>query len=76
MPLAPAGGGVSLEDRQDLLEHEACWATTHHRSAEVADLMKAASAVKRVPRISNAHSVPLAERGGLSVWSGPHLNRT
>jgi hypothetical protein len=39
--------GVSLEDRQDLLGHEAGRVTTHCSSAEVANLMKAANAVKK-----------------------------
>src|SRR6185437_2315640 len=39
--------GVSLEDRQDLLGHEAGRVTTHCSSAEVANLVKAANAVKK-----------------------------
>jgi integrase len=39
--------GVSLEDRQDLLGHEAGRVTTHYSSAEVANLVKAANAVKK-----------------------------
>jgi integrase len=38
---------VSLEDRQDLLGHEAGRVTTHYSSAEVANLVKAANAVKK-----------------------------
>lgn len=39
--------GVSLQDRQDLLRHEAGRVTTHYSSAEVANLVKAANAVKK-----------------------------
>jgi len=48
--------GVSLEDRQDLLGHEAGRVTTHYSSAEVANLVKAANAVKK-SRESPTHTV-------------------
>jgi len=38
---------VSLEDRNDLLGHEAGRVTTHYSLAEVANLVKAANAVKK-----------------------------
>ena len=41
---------VGLEDRQDLLGHEAGRVTTHYSSAVVANLVKAANAVANLPR--------------------------
>jgi integrase len=55
--------GVSLEDRQDLLGHEAGRVTTHYSSAEVANLVKAANAITEFRQSSTRTVLRLISSG-------------